>query len=85
MSDESPGRHGDNSLAAGVTALACTFVPGVGEFLAVPAAVLAIALGLIGVRRHETGRAPRVAAAATGVMLGVLALLAVLVVVLAVR
>lgn len=50
------------------------FAPGIGEIVAVPAALLAIALGMIGVRRYETGRAGNVAPAAAGVALGAIAL-----------
>lgn len=71
---------GDRALAAGVAALACSFVPVVGDLVALPAAAIAMVLGWIGIRRFEEGRASKVAAAATGAALGALAGLMVVVV-----
>lgn len=71
---------GDRALAAGVAALACSFVPVVGDVVAVPAAALAMVLGWIGIRRFEEGRASKVAAAAAGAALGAIAGLMVVVV-----
>lgn len=60
-------------------------MPGIGEFIAVPASVAAIILGLVGLRQYETGRSASVAPAAAGAALGALAVVAVLVVALADR
>ena len=59
------------------------FLPGIGEIVAVPAALLAIVLGLIGVRRYETGHADTVAPATAGVALGAVALVVTVVVLVA--
>lgn len=76
-------RLGQHSLAVGVAAVLTTFVPGLGDLVTLPAAVIAVALGLIGVRRYETGRAITVVPAAVGAALGALAGLGVFVVALA--
>lgn len=59
------------------------FVPVIGEFIAVPAAVIGVGLGLAGIRRFETGHAVRVVPAAVGTVLSVCAVLAVVVVLVA--
>jgi len=51
----------------------------------VPASVAAMVLGVVGLRRYETGRSASVVPAAVGAVLGALAVLAVLVVALADR
>ena len=61
---------GERALAAGLAAFVCAFVPVIGEFIAVPAAIVAVVLGAVGVRRFEAGRAARVGAAAAGAILG---------------
>lgn len=76
-------RVGDRALAAGVAAFIAAFVPAVGEFIAVPAAVIGVVLGLVGLRRFETGRAIRVAPAAVGTVLSLCAGFTVVVVLLA--
>ncbi len=68
------GWAGQYALAAGAAALICALLPGVSDVIAAPLAALAIALGLLGVRWHRTGRAPRVASAITGTVLGAVAL-----------
>lgn len=76
-----PGdRVGDRALGAGVAAFIAAFVPVIGEFIVVPAAVIGLGLGLLGIRRFETGRAIRVAPAAVGTVLSALAGLSVAVV-----
>jgi hypothetical protein len=68
-------RHGLGGVAlfAGVLALVFAFVPIVGEFVAAPAAVLAIVLGLIGFNRAEKGLATDGGRALTGAVLGLVA------------
>lgn len=68
------GWAGQYALAAGVAAIVCALLPGVSDVIAAPLAVLAIVLGLLGVRWHQSGRAPRVASAITGTVLGAVAL-----------
>jgi VanZ family protein len=78
MGSNTPPSHpgdptGERALAAGIAAVAASFVPMFGEFIAIPVAVLAIVLGLVGIRRYHEGRAARVvdvAAAACGTILG---------------
>ncbi|MGV8965558.1 MAG: hypothetical protein ACOH2F_04705 [Cellulomonas sp.] len=74
---------GERALAAGIAAFVASFIPGVGDFVAVPAAIIAIVLGLVGIQRFETGRAARVAAAACGTILGAAASLMFVVVLVA--
>lgn len=70
-------RVGDLARAAGLVALAATLVPVVGEIVAVPVAAAAIVLGMVGVRRYETGRATTAAPALLGAFLGMAAVLVV--------
>jgi hypothetical protein len=67
-----PPRNGLGSTAfvAGVVAVVFAFVPIVGEFVAVPAAVLAIALGLVGFDRALRGIATNGREALVGSILG---------------
>ncbi|QZY52369.1 hypothetical protein [Leucobacter tenebrionis] len=58
----------------GIIAAACALIPIVGDFIAVPCAVLALGFGLLGIRRHETGRPAQVVRATIGTVLGLLAL-----------
>ena len=60
----------------GVIAFVVGFVPVVGDVGAAPTAVLAVALGFVGVRRYETGRAAHVVPAVAGAGLGGLAIMA---------
>lgn len=78
VQDQSPGRSGNpignNALILGVVAIACMVIPIIGDFVTVPVAATAITLGLIGLRRHETGRASGALSAVFGVLLGLVAL-----------
>ncbi len=76
-------RFGDSALAAGIAAFIAAFVPVIGDFIAAPTAVVGVGLGLVGIRRFETGRAMRVAPAAVGTVLSVCAGLTVLFVLVA--
>ncbi|SDT10655.1 hypothetical protein [Jiangella sp. DSM 45060] len=78
-----PRGLGGPALFTGVLALVFAFVPFVGEFVAAPAAVIAIVLGLIGWDRAEKGLADDGARALTGGVLGLVAALVVLFVYLA--
>jgi len=62
---------GDFSLAFGIVALAFSFFPIVGEFVAAPASAIAILLGCIGIRRVDRGFATNPVPAWSGVGLGV--------------
>lgn len=79
------GRSGQQSLTAGAIALGAAFVPVVGDLIAVPAAVLAIVLGGVGLRHYEQGRTARVVPAILGTALGLAAVLGVALVALAAR
>lgn len=68
-------RAGDLALSTGVVAGIATFVPVIGEVVALPAALLAIGFGAVGVRRYETGRSRRYGPAVAGIILGALAAL----------
>lgn len=67
---------GERALAAGIAAVAMSFVPMIGDFIAIPLAVLAIVLGLVAIRRFQEGHSARlvevveVVAAACGTILG---------------
>lgn len=65
---------GDYALTFGIAALVCAFIPIIGDFLAVPTGALALVFGSVGIWRHDSGHAPRVAAAAIGTILGAIAL-----------
>lgn len=71
---------GERALAAGIAAFVASFVPVIGDFVAVPAALVAFVLGVIGIRRFEAGRAARVAAAVSGTILGAVTSLMIVVV-----
>lgn len=85
MGEKPPPRHGENAAALGLVALVLVVLPGVGELLGAPLGVAAVVLGLLGIRQYELRRAPRVWAAITGLVLGVLALLGIVFVLVAVR
>lgn len=80
--DTESGRPGQRALAAGVAAVFGLFVPGIGEFITVPASLAALVLGVVGLRRYERGHA-RAGPPAVGAILGALALLAALLIALA--
>jgi hypothetical protein len=58
-------------------------VPVAGELVAAPAAVIAVILGMVGLRRYETGRAVHVVRAIAGAVLGALAVMVTVVVLIA--
>jgi hypothetical protein len=66
-------RNGAGSLALvlGLIAVVFAFVPIVGEFVALPAALMAVVLGLVGMRRVEIGLATNGRQALTGSILGI--------------
>ncbi|WP_306232877.1 hypothetical protein [Agrococcus beijingensis] len=76
--DPSPHRDarwaGSYALAAGFASVVCTLLPAVSEVVAGPLALIAIVLGLVGIRLHSVKRAARVAPAIIGLMLGAVAL-----------
>lgn len=79
MRDEPPdhrdgGWAGEYSLVLGILALVGALLPIVSDFVAGPVAAIAIALGLVGVQRHQAGRAARVAPAIAGTVLGAIVL-----------
>lgn len=79
-----PGdRFGDWALSLGLAGLVSGFVPVIGDFVSAPAAVLAMVLGLVGVRRYETHQAARVAPAVGGAVLGAMAIALTLIVLVA--
>ena len=67
-------RIGEYALAAGLVSVACAVLPVVGEALVLPIAVLAIVLGFVEIRRHESGRPTRVVQAALGAAVAALTL-----------
>ena len=68
-------RAGGYALSLGILAVLCALIPVIGDYFAVPIAVLAIVLGVIGVGHYDAGRAPRLLPSATGATLGAIALL----------
>ena len=64
---------GDTSFTCGVVALVFVFVPIVGDFVAVPAALAAILLALVGIVREDRGVATSSGKALTGGLLGAIA------------
>lgn len=69
--DDTSGRY---ALIFGIVAILCAFVPVVGDFVAAPTGVIAIVLGLIGIREHDSGRTSKIIRAAAGTILGAVAL-----------
>lgn len=78
-----PRGLGGPALFTGVLAMVFAFVPFVGEYVAAPAAVVAIVLGLIGFDRAEKGLTDDGGRALAGAVLGLLAALVVVFVLLA--
>lgn len=72
------GGPGEVSLSMGIIALICSVIPIVGDFLAVPTGLLALVLGVVGVRRSERGVASNFGESLIGATLGTLALFVVL-------
>lgn len=68
-------RAGGYASAFGVLAVLCALIPVIGDLVAVPAAVLAIVYGILGVGHYDAGRAPRMLPAMVGALLGAVALL----------
>ncbi|HEX6339372.1 MAG TPA: hypothetical protein VFZ85_20635 [Jiangellaceae bacterium] len=67
-------RNGAGSLAVvmGMCAVVFAFIPGVGEFVAVPASLMAIGLGLVGLWRVDKGIATNGGQAFAGSVLGII-------------
>ena len=74
MQPEPPRRWSDGaaeqSLLLGLLGLACSFIPIVGDWITLPLALAAIALGFVGLRRHKGGRAQHSIMAVLGIALG---------------
>ena len=64
---------GEFSLVMGIVAAAFSFFPIVGEFVAAPASVLAVASGAVAISRVERGLATNPGRAWLGIGLGVAA------------
>ena len=64
---------GDAALTCGVVAMVFVFVPIMGDFVAVPAALAAMSLCLIGVVREDRGGATNSGKAMAGGLLGLIA------------
>lgn len=87
MQPEPPRRWSDgaaeHSLLLGILALACSFIPIVGDWITLPFALGAVALGFVGLRRHRGGRAWHSIMAVLGIALGAGALSVVVVMLVA--
>ena len=76
MAETPPGRPvyrngaGNTALVAGIAALVFAFIPLIGDYVAVPAGVLAVACGWIGLCRDEDGVATNGRDAMIGAALG---------------
>lgn len=79
----SGSRSGRYALTFGIFALMGTFIPVIGEFVALPCAAVAIWLGFIGIRAYESGRAPKIFPACAGAVFGAVALLVVVAIIMA--
>lgn len=66
---------GDAALTVGIVAVLCALLPIVGDYVALPVAVLAIVLGGVGYVRTERGTATNPWKAMSGGLLGVVAVL----------
>ena len=64
---------GELSLVMGIVAVSFSFFPVIGEYVAAPAAVLAVVSGFVGIRRVERGLATNPGRAWLGIGLGVAA------------
>jgi membrane protein YqaA with SNARE-associated domain len=71
-------RHdvGEWALSFGLVAAVCSFVPVIGDFVGIPAGLLAVVLGVVGIRRYERRLAAHVVSAVAGAAMGALAILA---------
>lgn len=63
---------GEISLCAGIVAVVFCFVPMLGDVVALPAGLLAVVLGVVGVRRSERGLATNFGPSLVGATLGAL-------------
>ncbi len=72
-------RAASAALSFGLVAVAFTFVPIGGDFVALPSAICAVTAGVIGSGRVDRGQASNRRAAVAGGVLGVLVLLSALV------
>jgi hypothetical protein len=68
------GRFGSYSTTFGILAFVCVFVPIVGDFIAIPLAILAVLLGFKAIWGAETERSRQAANAVVGVVAGALVL-----------
>ncbi|MCH1884396.1 hypothetical protein [Agrococcus sp. ARC_14] len=84
---EPPRRWSDSAgewaLVLGVIAVACVFVPVIGDWITLPFALGAVLLGFVGIRGAAHGRARRSIMAMLGILLGAGSLGAVLVLLMA--
>ncbi len=64
---------GETALQVGAGALVAAFIPIIGDFITVPAALVAMVLGTVGYRRTEKGVATNAGQAITGGFLGLAA------------
>lgn len=84
---EPPHRWSDSagewSLVLGIIAIACAFVPVIGDVITLPFAVGAVALGFVGIRVAHGRRAWRSVLAMLGVALGAAAIATVVVLLIA--
>jgi len=71
-------RPGELSLSMGTVAVVFSFVPVIGDVVAAGAGLLAVVLGVVGVRRSEAGVATNFGQSLIGATLGTLAVFAVL-------
>lgn len=71
-------RAGEVALVMGIVSLTLSFVPVIGDFVAAPTGLLAVVLGVLGVRRSEKGVATNFGESLTGAALGAVAVLIVL-------
>lgn len=71
-------RPGDTSLTMGIVALAGSFIPVIGDFVAAPLGFLALLLGVLGVWNNERGLATNFGPSLIGATLGALAIFIVL-------
>lgn len=85
-SDPPPhNRPGEVSLSMGAVAIVFSFVPVIGDIVAAATGVLAVVLGVVGVRRSEAGVATNFGQSLVGATLGTLAIFAVLLMVAVTR
>ncbi|MEN5074086.1 hypothetical protein [Isoptericola cucumis] len=66
-------RSAEWAVALGVAALVCAVLPVVGDWIAVPVGVGAVALGSVGIRVAERDGRPGIARGLVGAMLGLVA------------